>query len=406
MINTIVIVGAGQCGASAAETLRNEGFDGTLILIGDEDDPPYERPPLSKEYLQGKQDREELLIRSREWYRDAGIELRTGSAATSLDLDAGVVRLSDGDRVSFDRLLLATGGRARTLPGDYQRVRYLRSLADADRLRTELPAAGHVVIVGAGFIGAELAASARSLGIDVTMLEALEVPMARVLGTEIGAVYADIHRDQGVRLHTGEGLASITESADGTVRVRTTREQVIDCDLVVVGIGITPNSELAQAAGITTDNGIVVDQFCRTSAPHVYAAGDVANHFHPLFGRRLRVEHYDNAIRQGAAAARNMLGKDVVFDECHWFWSDQYDVNLQYTGHCPQWDEIVVRGSLEERRFTAFYLNHGIVNAALALNRPKDILRAKKMIRARTPVDVAKLRDEDVDLRKLLQQPA
>ncbi|MCX9191060.1 hypothetical protein C3Y87_06475 [Carbonactinospora thermoautotrophica] len=406
MINTIVIVGAGQCGASAAETLRNEGFDGALVLIGDEGDPPYERPPLSKEYLQGKQGREELLIRSREWYRDAGIELRTGSAATSLDLDAGVVRLSDGDRVSFDRLLLATGGRARTLPGRYQRVRYLRSLADADRLRTELPAAGHVVIVGAGFIGAELAASARSLGIDVTMLEALEVPLARVLGTEIGTVYAGIHRDQGVRLRTGEGLESITESADGTVRVRTTREQVIDCDLVVVGIGITPNSELAQAAGITTDNGIVVDQFCRTSAPHVYAAGDVANHFHPLFGRRLRVEHYDNAIRQGAAAARNMLGKDVVFDECHWFWSDQYDVNLQYTGHCPQWDEIVVRGSLEERRFTAFYLNHGIVNAALALNRPKDIVRAKKMIRARTPVDVAKLRDEDVDLRKLLQQPA
>lgn len=401
MAGTVVVVGAGRCGASAAETLRASGFDGRVVLIGDEDDPPYERPPLSKEYLRGKQDPAGLLVHPREWYAEAGIDLRTGVAVEALDCAARTVVLSDGDRLGYDRLLLATGGRPRTLPGDHTRVRYLRVRADADRLRDELTAARHVVVVGAGFIGAEAAASARALGTEVTMLEALDVPLARVIGEQIGAVYADVHRAHGVRLLTGEGLAAIDESPDGAVRVRTTRSREIDCDLVLAGVGITPRAELAETAGIGVGNGVLVDEFCRTSAPGVYAAGDVANHFHRLCGAHIRVEHYDNAIRQGAVAARNMLGEHIPYDEPHWFWSDQYDLNLQYVGHCTRWDQLVMRGSLAGGDFSAFYLTDGTLRAALAVNRPKDVLRAKKLIRARRPVDPDLLADENLDLRRL-----
>lgn len=398
---SVVIVGAGRCGASAAETLRDVGFDGAIVLVGEENLPPYQRPPLSKEYLQGKQVRSDLLVRPAHWYTDVGVDLRTGVTVTSVDCAARTVRLSDGETLRFDRLLLATGGRPRVLSGKHQRVRYLRTLTDADRLRGDLVAASHLVVVGAGFIGAETAASARALGAEVTMVEVLDVPLARVLGEKIGAVYADLHRAHGVRLLTGEGLASVQESPDGTVRVHTTRGRTIDCDLVVAGVGITPRTELAAAAGIAVDNGVLVDEFCRTSAPGVYAAGDVANHRHPLSDDRIRVEHDDNAIRQGAAAARNMLGQQVAYDDPHWFWSDQYDTNLQYVGHCTRWDQMVVRGSLNDYQFTVFYLLDGTVRAALAVNRAKDILRIRKIIRARRPVDVNLLADESVDLRRL-----
>jgi 3-phenylpropionate/trans-cinnamate dioxygenase ferredoxin reductase subunit len=399
MTSTVVIVGAGRCGASAAETLRAEGFDGRVVLVGEEDDLPYNRPPLSKEYLRGEQDDDGVLVQPRAWYDGAGIDLRTGSAAVALDCRSRTVRLAGGEVIHFDRLLLATGGRPRTLPHELERVRYLRTLADAKRLRTELAAARHVVIVGAGFIGAETAASARELGVEVTILEALDVPLAAAFGAEVGAVYADLHRSHGVRLHTGEGLASVTESAEGWLRVHTTRGHDVDCDLVVVGIGIVPRAELARAAGIKVDNGVLVDEFCRTSVPGVFAAGDVANHFHPLVGRHIRVEHDDNAVRQGAAAARAMLGQQTAYDDPHWFWSDQYGASLQYVGHCLRWDQLVVRGSLAELQFTAFYVNNGMVEAALAVNRPKDIIRARKLIRARKQVAVDLLADAGVDLR-------
>lgn len=401
MTDTVVIVGAGRCGASAAETLSYAGFGGRVVLIGEEDEPPYERPPLSKEYLRGEQDPDSLLVRPRQWYAEVGIDLRTGVTVTSLDCGSRTVVLSGGERLGYSRLLLATGGRPRTLPGEHEMVRYLRTLADADRLRSELASCEHIVIVGAGFIGAETAASARALGVEVTMLEVLDVPLAYALGKEIGALYANIHRTHGVRLLTGEGLASIADSLSGAVRVHTTRGRHIDCDLVVVGVGITPATELAEAAGIAVDNGVLVDEFCRTSAPGVYAAGDVANHFHPLVGRHIRVEHYDNAIRHGATAARNMLGEDVPYDEPHWFWSDQYETNLQYVGHCTRWDRLVLRGSLTQDGFSAFYLTDRTVQAALSVNRPKDILRAKKMIRERKQVDTNMLANENVDLRKV-----
>jgi 3-phenylpropionate/trans-cinnamate dioxygenase ferredoxin reductase subunit len=401
MTSTIVIIGAGQCGAAAAETLRMEGFDGPVVLLGEEDSPPYRRPPLSKEYLRGKQDHDSVLVRPRAWYDDMGIELRTGCAATALDCHSRTVRLASGEAVQFDRLLLATGGRPRKLPGEHERVRCLRTLADAEWLRAELTAGRHVVIVGAGFIGAETAASAQALGVEVTMLEVLDVPLAAVLGAEVGAVYANLHRSHGVSLRTGEGLASVTEPAGGRVRVRTTLGHDIDCDLVVAGIGIIPRTELARAAGISVDNGVLVDEFCRTSVPGVFAAGDVANHRHPLFGRHIRVEHDDNAIRQGAAAARSMLGRQAAYDEPPWFWSDQYDASLQYVGHCPRWDRLVVRGSLTELQFTAFYVSNGMVDAVLAVNRPKDVIRARKLIRARKRVALDKLADDNVDLRTL-----
>jgi len=401
MTDTVVIVGAGRCGASAAETLSYAGFGGRVVLIGEEDEPPYERPPLSKEYLRGEQDPDSLLVRPRRWYAEAGIDLRTGVTVTSLDCGSRTVALSDGERLGYSRLLLATGGRPRTLPGEHGRVLYLRTLADADRLRSELASCEHIVIVGAGFIGAETTASARALGVEVTILEVLDVPLSNALGKEVGALYADIHRTHGVRLLTGEGLASIGYPPGGAVRVHTTRGRGIDCDLVVAGVGITPSTELAEAAGIAVDNGVLVDEFCRTSAPDVYAAGDVANHFHSLAGRHIRVEHYDHAIRHGAAAARNMLGENVPYDEPHWFWSDQYETNLQYVGHCTRWDRLVLRGSLSQDGFTAFYVADGRVRAALSVNRPKDILRAKKMIRERKQVDTNMLADENVDLRKV-----
>jgi 3-phenylpropionate/trans-cinnamate dioxygenase ferredoxin reductase component len=401
MTDTVVIVGAGRCGASAAETLSYAGFGGRIVLIGEEDEPPYERPPLSKEYLRGEQDPDNLLVRPRQWYAEAGIDLRTGVTVTSLDCGSRTVVLSGGEHLGYTRLLLATGGRPRTLPGEHDRVRYLRTLADADRLRGDLASCEHIVIAGAGFIGAETAASARALGVEVTMLEVLDVPLAHALGKEIGALYADIHRRHGVRLLTGEGLAGVADSPGGAVRVHTTRGRDIDCDLVVAGIGITPATELAEAAGIAVDHGVLVDEFCRTSVPDVYAAGDVANHFHPLADGHIRVEHYDNAIRHGAAAARNILGEDVPYDEPHWFWSDQYETNMQYVGHCTRWDRLVLRRSLAEDGFTAFYVTNGMVQAALSVNRPKDILRVKKMIRERKRVDTNMLADENVDLRKV-----
>jgi 3-phenylpropionate/trans-cinnamate dioxygenase ferredoxin reductase component len=402
MDRTFVVVGAGLCGGTAVHTLRQEGFDGRVVLVGEESDLPYERPPLSKEYMRGEQSLDSLFLQPSSWYEDNGVEPRLGTRATVVDSRNRAVELSDGERVGYDALLLATGGRPRQLPGEpLARVHYLRTVPDADRIRSELERGRHLVVVGAGFIGAEVAASARTLGLEVTCLEMLDVPLERALGKEMGQIYAGIHRDHGVDLRTGEGVESIEET-DGGVLVRTTRGAAIEGDVVVVGVGIEPNIELGESAGARIENGIVVDEFCRTTVDGVFAAGDVANHWHPIFERHVRVEHFDNAIKHGAAAARNMMGKPERYDDPHWFWSDQYDHNLQYAGDAARWDEIVVRGSTDERSFVAFYLDDGAVLAALGLNRGKDVRRAMKLIRNRTKPDPALLRDEDVDLRTLV----
>jgi 3-phenylpropionate/trans-cinnamate dioxygenase ferredoxin reductase subunit len=398
---TFVIVGANLTGATAAATLREEGFEGRIVLIGEEPLPPYERPPLSKEYLRGEQPFEDGLVRPGDWYEKNAVEARFGARAEGVDPAERTVVLEGGERIPFDALLLATGGTPRRLPGPpAERVLYLRTAQDADRIRAHLLPGRHLVVVGAGFIGSEVAASARMLGVEVTVLVRSDVPLARALGPEMGRIYAEIHREHGVDLRTGEGVEAVKE-ADGTVAVRTTGGATIEGDAVVVGVGIRPNTELGALAGITIDNGIVVDEFCRTSAEGIYAAGDVANHYHPVFGRHIRVEHYDNALKQGAAAARNMLGMRQVFDDPHWFWSDQYDQNLQYAGFATEWDTTVVRGSIEERDFVAFYLKNDVVVAALGLNRGQDVRRTMRLIQHRAKPNPADLRDQAVDLRQL-----
>ncbi|MDQ4005813.1 MAG: FAD-dependent oxidoreductase, partial [Actinomycetota bacterium] len=399
MNRTFVIVGAGLAGAAAAQELRAKGFDGRVVLIGTEDDPPYERPPLSKEYLRGERD-DPAFVRPREWYAENDIDLRTGSTVTSVDASGPGVELDGGERIDAAAVLLATGGSPRRLPGGpSDRVLYLRELGDADRIKEAL-SGGRLVVIGAGFIGAEVAASARSKGVEVTVLEMAPVPLARALGEDVGAIYGRIHRDEGIDLRTEEGVETIEETSGG-VAVRTTKGDTVEAAAVVVGVGIAPNIGLAEGAGLATSNGVDVDASCRTSASAVFAAGDIANHNHPLFGR-IRVEHFDNALKMGTHVARSMMGESEPFTDPHWFWSDQYDVNLQYAGFATKWDDVVVRGSLEDRNGTAFYLNEGVVLAALGLNRGKDVRRAMKLISARARPDPASLADDQVDLRTLV----
>ena len=403
--STVVIVGANLAGGRAAEALRKEGFDGRIFLVGEEPHPPYERPPLSKEYLRGEMPREELFVQPESFWAEQEIELLMGVRAVSLDLAHKRVELSSGERLSFDKLLLATGGRVRRLevPGaDLEGIHYLRTVDDSEALARELRPGRRLAIVGAGFIGSEVAASAREKGLEVTMIEVLPLPLQKALGPEVGRIYADIHRQHGVELVLGEGV----ERFEGDSRLQavvTSTGRRIECDLALVGVGIVPATELAEAVGLTVDNGIVVNEFCQTSHPDVYAAGDVANFYSPVLGRRLRVEHWHNAQNQGMAAARSML-RGEPYAEVPWFWYDQYYLNMQYVGFADAWDRLVFRGDVEARRFTAFYLRQGRLEAALAINRPRDIRAARELIQARAALDPERLADESQDLRSLLPQ--
>jgi 3-phenylpropionate/trans-cinnamate dioxygenase ferredoxin reductase subunit len=396
---TFVIVGAGLAGAAAAAGLREQGYDGRLVMIGAEPHPPYERPPLSKEYLRGEES-EPVLARPEGWYEENQVELRLGTRVATLDASGPAVEVEGGERIDADAVLLATGGSPRRLPdAPEEGVLYLRTIEDSDRIRKALTGE-RLVVVGAGFIGAEVAASARAQGVEVTVLEMAPVPLQRALGDDVGRIYGQIHRDQGVDLRTEEGVDRI-EAVSGGVVVRTSKGDAIEAEAVVVGVGIGPNAELAEAAGLEVSNGVDVDAACRTSAAGVFACGDVANHDHPLFGR-IRTEHFDNALKMGTHVAGSMLGSAEPFTDPHWFWSDQYDVNLQYAGFAMKWDQVVTRGSLEDRDGVAFYLNEGVLLAALGLNRGKDVRRAMKLISARARPEPAVLEDEGVDLRTLV----
>jgi len=403
MTRRIVIVGASLTGASAAVALRDGGFDGSVTLVGAETHPPYERPPLSKEYLRGEAPIEKAFVKSPEWYRENKVELRLGHTAERIDVSDRAVVLAGGDRIGYDDVLIATGGRNRKLssPGaELDGIFQLRTVADADRIRAAATDCNRAVVVGMGFIGAEVAASLRALGVEVTAVEPLPTPLFRVLGGEVGAALAALHSDHGVNLVTED----IVESFEGSGRVEavvTKSGRRIECNLVVAGIGIEPVTEVVAGTPVVVDNGIHVDEFCRTNVEGVYAAGDVANHMHPIFGRRMRVEHWQNAMRHGKHAAQSMLGATDPYAEIHWFWSDQYDANLQYAGHHRAWDELVFRGSVEARSFLAFYIKDGLVDAAVGFNRGKELRRAMSIIKARRPVDAAKLKDEDVDLKAL-----
>jgi 3-phenylpropionate/trans-cinnamate dioxygenase ferredoxin reductase component len=403
MSGTFVIVGAGLAGGGAAATLREEGFDGRVVLIGAERQPPYERPPLSKEYLRGESSFERALVQPPGFYGENGIETRFGARATRVDAADKVVELDDGERVAYDRLLVTTGGRNRRFPVpglDLEGIYSLRTVADSDCIRAEAVPGRKAVVVGMGFIGSEVAASLRRSGVDVVVVDRNEVPLRRVLGEEVGGVIEGIHREHGVSMIFEDTVAAF-EGAGRVERVSTARGRRIECDFVVVGLGVEPVTDLLADTGAGIDNGVVVDEYLRTGVEGIYAAGDVANHYHPVFERRIRVEHWQNALEQGPAAARNMLDRDEPYDEIPWFWSDQYEHNLQYAGFHTQWDELVVRGSMEERNFVAFYRKDRRILAAVALNRGRDLRHSMPLIRAREPVDAARLCDLDVDLRVL-----
>jgi 3-phenylpropionate/trans-cinnamate dioxygenase ferredoxin reductase subunit len=399
---TFAIVGASLAGAKAAQTLREEGFDGRVVLVGAEPERPYERPPLCKEYLRGEAERDVVFVHGTSFYADNEIELRLGESAIDVDADHRELALDSGERLTFDGLLLATGAEPRRLsiPGsDLPGIHYLRTLADSDALRERLEAGGKLVVVGAGWIGAEVAASARERGVEVTLIDPLSVPLERVLGPEVGAVYRDIHLDHGVEMLLGDSVVSF-EGDSGVERVRTETGRTIDCATVVVGVGATPRTELAAAAGLAVENGILVDGRLQTGVPGIFAAGDVANHLHPRLGR-LRVEHWDNALHQGPAAARGMLGSSERYERLPYFFSDQYDVGMEYSGHAAGWDSVVFRGDPASREFIAFWLAGGRVRAGMNVNVWDVTEPIRALIGSGRPVDEQRLADPDVPLTDL-----
>ncbi|SFQ28782.1 3-phenylpropionate/trans-cinnamate dioxygenase ferredoxin reductase subunit [Actinomadura madurae] len=403
---TYVIVGAGLAGMRAAETLRQEGFDGRLVLIGDEPHLPYDRPPLSKGVLDGSREAESTRLRDESFYVDNAIEVVSGRPVTALRPRLAAVELGDGAVLPADKVLLATGAGPRPLnvPGaDLPGVAYLRTLDDALALAGELRAGAAVVVIGAGFVGAEVAASARSLGCDVTMLETAPVPLGRVLGPDIARRFTALHLAHGVNLRCAVGVEAI-EGAQHVQAVTTTDGVSHPADVVVVGIGALPNSDLAAQAGITVDDGVIVDELCRTGNPHVFAAGDVARFWSPVADRRVRRENWQNAIDQGAAAAMSMLGKGSAYRESPWFWSDQYDLKLHMAGAPEPTDDVVWRGDPSGADFCAFYVRDGVLTGAVGVNRPKDVRAALTAITARLTVPPEILADPAIDLRKATRQ--
>jgi 3-phenylpropionate/trans-cinnamate dioxygenase ferredoxin reductase subunit len=398
-----VIAGGGLAGAKAAETLRAEGFDGPVVLIGEETERPYERPTLSKEYLQGKAERETIFVHPQAWYADNTVELRLGSPVTGIDRAAHEVTLADGSRVGYAKLLLATGSAPRllTVPGaDADGVLYLRRVGDSDQIRSAFQTASRVAVIGAGWIGLEATAAARAAGAEVTVLETAELPLLRVLGREVAQVFADLHRQHGVDLRFGVGVEEISVTGGRASGVRLADGSQVDADVVIVGVGITPNSQLAEAAGLETGNGVTVDAGLRSSDPDIFAAGDVANAFHPLLGRHIRVEHWANALNQPQAAARAMLGQDVSYDRVPYFYTDQYDLGMEYAGYVEPggYDQVVFRGDKDKREFVAFWLAGGRVLAGMNVNVWDVNDAIQDLVRGGQPVDPARLADASIPL--------
>jgi 3-phenylpropionate/trans-cinnamate dioxygenase ferredoxin reductase subunit len=395
-----LIVGASLAGAKAAEALREEGFDGRIVLIGQEPERPYERPPLSKDYLRGEAERDSVYVHPEDFYAGHDIELRTGTTVERIDTATGEVTLGGGERIGYDRLLITTGSEPRrlTVPGaELDGVHYLRELQDADALAARLRQGGRLVVIGAGWIGAEVAASARQKGLEVALVEMTAVPLERVLGRELGEFYAQVHRDHGVELHGGTGVDAL-EGRGRVERVRLADGTTLDCDFVVAGIGVTPRTALAEQAGIAVDNGIVTTARLETSAEGVFAAGDVANAFHPFYETRLRVEHWANALHQPATAARAMLGKPASYERLPYFYSDQYDVGMEYTGYAAEWDEVVFHGDPASREFIAFWLRDGRVQAGMNVNVWDVTDTIAALIQSRKVIPADRLRDADVPL--------
>jgi len=401
-MSAFVIVGAGMAGGKAAETLREEGFDGRVVLIGAEPERPYERPPLSKDYLRGESERAGVYLQDDpSWYEQHEVQLRTSASVESLDVGERAVLLEGGERIDYDALLLATGAEPKRLavPGaDLEGVHVLRTLDDCDALRGVLDRGGRLVVVGAGWIGCEVAASARQRGMEVAVIEPQSVPLERVLGSELGAFYRDVHLEHGVVLRLGTGVEAI-EGAGRVERVRASDDTMLEADAVLIGVGVAPRTALAEGV-LDVDDGILVDAGLRASVEGVFAAGDVANHDHPLLGR-LRVEHWANALEQGPAAARAMLGQEVSYDRVPYFFSDQYDVGMEYAGHSRPDDEVVFRGDPATREFIAFWLRDGRVAAGMNVNVWDVNEHIQALVRSGMSVDVARLTDPDVALEDI-----
>lgn len=405
---TYVIVGANLAGGRAAVALRDEGFDGNIVLIGAEAYPPYERPPLSKDLLKGARAPESTYLHPMDFYAERQIDLLLGTTVSRIRPQWGGVELGDGSTLAASKVLLTTGARLRRLhvPGvELKGVHYLRDIDDAVAIRDHLQSPARVTVIGGGFIGAEVAASAREAGCDVTMLETADLPLRRALGPEIARFYADVHRRHGVDLLTGTRVVAF-EGDGGRVRKVITHEgTAIDTDLVIIGIGTEPASELAQGAEIATADGILVDAYCRTSNSNVYAAGDVARHPNRWAAAPVRLEHWQGAQNQALAAARSMLGHHDPYDEVPWYWSDQFDLNLQIAGIPKPQDAQVLRGDMAEGSFSILYLRDGHISCIVAVNRPRDVRPAMKLIEASTPVDAGQLADVSVELRRLVSKP-
>jgi 3-phenylpropionate/trans-cinnamate dioxygenase ferredoxin reductase component len=406
---SFIIVGGGLAGAIAAQTLREEGFDGRITLLGEEPHRPYERPPLSKDYLQGKADRDSIFAHPEPWYPDHAVELRLGTAVTSLEPGARTVTTATGVQLGYDKLLLTTGSTPRRLTvagADLDGVHYLRSVDDSERIKAGFAQAHRVAIIGAGWIGLETAAAARHAGLDVTLLEHAELPLLRVLGPETAPIFADLHRDHGVDLRSQVAVAELT-GRDGTVTgVILSDGSRIEADMVLVGVGITPNIQLAAEAGLEVDNGILVDEHLRTSDLNIFAAGDVANAYNPRLGRHIRVEHWANARRQGATAGKAMLGQDAVDARPSYFFSDQYDLSMEYTGDIGPsgYDQVIFRRYPDPRQLIVFWLFEQRIQAGMNLNIWDVADDIERLVESPHPASTEGLTDAGIPLANLLQR--
>ncbi|MBT5789208.1 MAG: FAD-dependent oxidoreductase [Gammaproteobacteria bacterium] len=397
----IVIIGAGQAAGQAAASLRQGKYEGSITILGDETQPPYQRPPLSKQYLSGELGMDRVMVRPEKFYGDQNIALHTETRVESIDSSAKSVTTSSGDSYQYDKLLIATGSRPRilTIPGsDLSGIHYLRTIDDVDGIREAMQAAKKICIVGGGYIGLEVAAVAVTAGLQVTVLEMEDRILQRVTTPEMSEYYHDLHTGRGVNIMVNTGVSGF--QGEGHISTVVCGDEKIDADLVIVGIGIIPNIELAEAAGLDCNNGITVDEHCRTSDPHIYAAGDCTNHPNPIMGRRLRLESVPNAMEQARVSAANMLGGDKAYASVPWFWSDQYELKLQMVGFSTDGDTSILRGDKAANQFAVFYLKDGEVVSVDAVNSPKEFMVCKQLY-GKT-VDPAALSDTNVELKTLL----
>ena len=409
MINkpSFIIVGGGLAGAIAAQTLREEGFDGRIILVSQEPNTPYERPPLSKDYLQGKAERDTIYVNPETWYAEQGVELRLGDAVASLDPAARTVISASGAYLRYDKLLLATGSKPRRLdvPGaDLDGVYYLRNVEDSDRIKIEFAQAKQVVIIGAGWIGLETAAAARAAGLDVTLLVSGDIPLQRVLGPEVAPIFAELHRSHGVDLRYRTTATELTGKEGTVTGVILSDETKVEADMIIVGIGAAPRTDLAATTGLKIDNGIVVDEHLRTSDPDIFAAGDIAQTYNPRLGRHIRVEHWANAKRQGVIAAKAMLGQDAVDVRPSYFYTDQYDLSMEYTGDIGPagYDRVIFRRHAEPGQMIVFWLYEQRIQAGMNINIWDVAEDIERLVQSALPINSDKLTDPAIPLANLL----